>query len=130
MNKDLYKKFSQYVGLDNDPCVIPDPAPVKADSDFNKILESIFSVDPRSGLPMSDIQYYMSPNGDPAIRDWLINNLLKPRASASGSTIDGAYDDLVHEMSRGITESVDDYRDRIYKIGQEAKEFIESEKKD
>ena len=51
MNKDLYNKFSQYVGLDNDPCVIPDPIPVHGDSDFDKILESIFSVDPRSGFP-------------------------------------------------------------------------------
>lgn len=130
MNKSEYIKFSQFVGLDNDPCIIPDPAPVKDDSDFQRVLDAIFSVDPVSGLPISDISYYMSPNGDPVIRDWLMNNLLKPRASASGQTLDGDYDDVIKEFSRGVDESVDSYRERMFNIRKEAQSYIDSHKND
>lgn len=126
MNKSEYIKFSQYVGLDNDPCLIPDPSPVKSESDFDRILNEIFSVDPVSGLPMSDIQYYLSPNGNPQVREWLMNNLLKPRANSSGQSLDGVTDDMIHEFSRRVDESLDDYALRLSNIRDEAKKFIES----
>lgn len=126
MNKSEYIKFSQYVGLDNDPCLIPDPAPVKSESDFDRILNEIFSVDPVSGFPMSDIQYYLSPNGNPQVREWLMNNLLKPRASFSGQSLEGVTDDMIHEFSRRVDESLDDYALRLSNIREEAQKFIES----
>lgn len=130
MNKNVYIKFSQYVGLDNDPCLIPDPAPVKSESDFDRILNEIFSVDPVSGLPMSDLQYYLSPNGNPQVREWLMNNLLKPRAASSGKSLDGVTDDMIHEFSRGVDESLDDYASRLSNIRDEAQKFVDSLKDD
>ena len=130
MNKSEYIKFSQYVGLDNDPCLIPDPVPVKSDSDFDRILNEIFSVDPVSGLPMSDIQYYLSPNGNPQVREWLMNNLLKPRAASSGQSLDGVTDDMIHEFSRGVNESLDDYASRLSNIRDEAQKFVDSLKEE
>ena len=126
MNKSEYIKFSMYEGLDNDPCIIPDPVPVKSESDLDRILDTIFDVDPVSGLPFTDIQYYLSPNGNPEVRDWLSNNLLKPRSDASGKSLDGVSDDLIHEFSRGVNESIDDYRERIFNIRKEAQDFINS----
>lgn len=130
MNKKDYKLFSQYKGLDNDPCVIPDPAPVKSDSDFDRILNTIFAVDPRSGFPMTDLVYYLSPNGDPQVREWLVNNLLQPRATASGKPLADVTDDMIHEFSRKPDESLDDYAGRISSIRQEAIDFLNSHKKD
>lgn len=130
MNKSEYIKFSQYEGLDNDPCIIPDPAPVKSDSDYDKILEQIFSVDPVSGLPMSDIQYYLSPNGNPTVREWLMNNLLKPRSVSSGKSIEGVTDDMIHEFSRRVDESLESYVGRISNIRQEAIDYINAHKDD
>lgn len=130
MNKKEYKLFSQYKGLDNDPCAIPDPAPVKPDSDLDRILEQIFSVDPVSGLPRTDIVYYLSPNGDPQVREWIMNNLLKPRASSSGKSIDGVTDDMIHEFSRGVDESLESYVGRINNIRQEAIDYINAHKED
>lgn len=130
MNKSEYIKFSQYVGLDNDPCLIPDPAPIMSESDFDRILNEIFSVDPVSGLPMSDIQYYLSPNGNPQVREWLMNNLLKPRSASSGRSLDGVTDDMIHEFSRGVDESLDDYASRLNNIRDEAQKFMDSLKEE
>ena len=128
MNKKEYKLFSQYIGLDNDPCTIPDPVPVKSDSDFDRILSTIFEVDPVSGLPMTDIAYYLSPNGDPQVREWLVNNLLQPRATASGKSLDGVTDDMIHEFSRLPDESLDSYASRISSIRQEAIDYLNAHK--
>ena len=128
MNKKDYKLFSQYRGLDNDPCAIADPAPVKSDSDFDRILSTIFAVDPVSGLPMTDIVYYLSPNGDPQVREWLVNNLLQPRATASGKSIEGVTDEMIFEFSRKPDESLENYAGRIASIRQEAIDYINAHK--
>ena len=128
MDKRLYKYLSQIQAMDNDPCVIVPDKEIRSDSDLDRVLSSIFEVDPKSGLPMSDVQYYLSPNGNPQVREWLINNLMKPRRDAGQYSIDNLTDDMIVEFSRGVGESIEDYRDRLHNLGVEAKTNYEKYK--
>ena len=66
--------------------------------------------------PRGDIQYWMSSEGNPQIKQWLENNLLKPRAKQSGSSIEGVTDDMIVEMSRKSGESPEAYASRLASV--------------
>lgn len=128
MDKSLYKLYSMVQATDNDPCFVePDPE-VRSESDLQRVLDSIFTVDEKTGLPRTDIQYYLSGNGNPSVKEWLKNNLMKPRADKLRSSVEGVTDDLMFEFSRHADESIDDYRDRLFNLGEEAKQFAEANK--
>lgn len=95
---------------------VVDPEYVPSASQLDEILKDIFSVDPESGLPRGDLAYYLSPDGNPTVKAWLENNLLKPRAARVGSSIEGVTDDMLAEYSRGKDESVSDYAARLRSI--------------
>lgn len=123
MRKDwnIVKNFAAAQGLDfvetnfpKDPEVEFDNSPLKA------ILDEIFAVDEVSGLPKGDIQYYMSANGNPQVKQWLENNILKPRMTEN-SSIDGLTDDMIVEFSQRKDESLADYSERIKGIYNDAK---------
>lgn len=130
MDKKFAYMFAIYSGIDTKIDVSkyePElPEPVKSDSEIDFILKEIFSVDPRTGLPMGDIAYYLSPDGNPAVKDWLVNNLLKPRSGGNEFNPD-LTDDLIVEMSRQHNESVDDYSSRLMGIYDDAKQFYDNE---
>ena len=89
-----------------------DPEPEVDETMLKNMLDEIFTVDENSGFPIGDIQYYLSPNGNPLVRQWLENNLLKPRMS-SGSSMAEISDDLRVEFSRGSDESLADWQNRL-----------------
>ena len=128
MNRESFKNHSMIMALDNDPCIIPDEPFVDDNSEIANILREIFAVDDRTGLPQGEISYYLSPDGNPQIKEWLLNNLMRERSISVGSSIDGVNDDMLEEFSRRPNESFGDFRKRIYDIGLEAKKFIESQK--
>ena len=130
MDKRLFKLYSMVQASDNDPCFVePDPE-VRTESDLQRLLDSIFSVDEKTGLPRSDIQYYLSPNGNPTVRDWLINNLMKPRADQLRTSVEGVTDDMLFEFTRQPGEEIDDYCQRIYNLGAEAKAFADANREE
>lgn len=90
-----------------------DPEYVPTDSDMDRILKEIFSVDDKNGFPIGDLAYYLSPDGNPQIKAWLENNLLKPRAASLGSSVDGVTDDMLAEYSRKSGESAESYVTRL-----------------
>lgn len=92
---------------------VVDPDYVASDSEFDRILKEIYSVDEKTGLPMGDLAYYLSPDGNPQVKTWLENNLLKPRAVAAGSSIEGVTDDMIAEFSRGNDETPAAYASRL-----------------
>ena len=96
------------------------------DSQMKRVLDEIFAVDPESGLPKGDIQYWLSSEGNPQIKQWLENNLLKPRVKSSGTSIEGVTDDMIVEMSRKSGESADAYSARLASIYESAKAEYES----
>ena len=124
MDKKLAKYFACYKNLDlseegrNFPV---DPKPEKVNSTLQEVLDEIFSVDPNTGFPKGDIQYYMSSDGNPQVKQWIENNLLQPRVSSGSSTPEGVTDDMIVEMSRIKGESVSDYQHRLISIYDSAK---------
>ena len=121
MKKELYSNMSLFSGIVNPrPEVHETPVIDVLNSSLDSVLNEIFSVDERTGLPKGDIQYYLSKDGNPEIKAWLENNLLKPRAVSSGSSIDDVSDDLIYEMSRHADESSEDYLARLSSIRDEA----------
>ena len=124
MDKSLAKYFACYKGLDlsdegrNIPVY---PVPEVIDSPLQSILDEIFAVDPLTGLPKGDIQYYMSSEGNPQVKQWIENNLLQPRVISGSSTTEGVTDDMIAEMSRMKGESVSDYQNRLISIYDSAK---------
>lgn len=92
---------------------VVDPEYVPTDSEMDNILKEIYSIDERTGLPNGDLSYYLSPDGNPQIKQWLENNLLKPRAVRVGSSVEGVTDDMLAEFARQKDESSSDYAVRM-----------------
>lgn len=129
MDKSLAKYFACYKGLDLSDAgrnVPVDPKPEKVESSLQSVLDEIFSVDVNTGFPKGDIQYYMSSEGNPQVKQWIENNLLKPRVSSGSSTPEGVSDDLIVEMSRQKGESISDYQSRLISIYDSAKAEVEN----
>lgn len=125
MKKELYRHMSCIMATDNDNCLVPDEPYVEDNSEIARILREIFAVDERSGFPQGEIAYYLSPDGNPQIKEWLMNNLLRARGTSVGPMTEGVTDDMLAEFSRQPNETLDSYRERIYALGMEAKSEIE-----
>ena len=97
-----------------------DPVPQVDNSELKQVLDEIFSVDPVTGFPKGDIQYYMSADGNPMVKQWLETHLLKPRQS-SGQSMQGLTDDMIIEFSRIKGESIEDYQARLTSLYDSAK---------
>lgn len=125
MIKDI-KNMSMYLGCDPiyvSPVVDPEYVPIE--DDMQRVLREIYTVDEVTGVPQGDLVYYLSPNGNPQVKEWLVNNLLKPRAAAQGSSVEGVTDDMLAEFAKGRDESPTQYRDRLNSIYQQATADIE-----
>lgn len=121
MKKDLWKYLSLFNGIINPHPEVPEEVePDSVSSELDNIINEIFSVDPKTGLPKGDLQYYMSADGNPEVKAWLEENLLKPRSVASKSSMEDVTDDLIAEMTRNVDESSDDYVARLASIRDEA----------
>lgn len=92
---------------------VVDPEFVPSDSEFDRILKEIYSVDEKTGLPKGDLAYYLSPDGNPQVKAWLETHLLKPRSVERGSSIEGVTDDMIAEFSRGSDETPAGYASRL-----------------
>lgn len=128
MKKELYKGISLFAGIINPHEEdFPEDIPELSKSDLELVLDEIFSVDERTGLPKGDIQYYLSKDGNPSVKSWLETNLLMPRSVSTGSSVEGVTDDLIFEMSRKADESFEEYALRLDNIRNEAVENSKSD---
>ena len=130
MDKRLWKLFAvyQHIQQHDSNGSEPDPEYKLSESNLDDIIREIFSVDPISGFPKGDIQYYLSKDGNPDVKRWIENNLLTPRVVTGQSTPEGVTDDMIAEMSRQSGESVEDYSSRLQSIYAECQEIIEAAK--
>lgn len=127
MKKELASKFAFLASVSSNlvPVEFVDEDFVSSpESQFDIILNEIFSVDPVSGLPKGDIAYYLSENGNPQVREWIKNNLLQPRAVLTGADPSKVSDDLIAEFSRGVDETNEVYASRLASIRSEAEDNI------
>lgn len=112
MKKNLFYKFACFKGLTNEKEYPEAPEYVPDDSQIMNVLNEIFAVDPATGLPRGDIAYYLSPNGNPTVKEWLMNNLMRPKFGVQARN-NNLTDDMIAEFSRGFDESVDAYASRM-----------------
>lgn len=112
MNKNLFSKFACYSGLKDDFIYPEAPEYVPDESQLMTILNEIFAVDPATGLPRGDIAYYLSADGNPTVKQWLMNNLMCPKFGLKARNED-LTDDQIAEFSRGADESIDSYASRL-----------------
>lgn len=121
MKKELFSKMSMFQGLSViEPTQNVDPDYVMPDSDLDRVLREVFSIDERSGLPMQDISYVCSPNGNPQVKEWLLNNLMKA-GKVQGEKRDQITDDMIAEFSKRADESSEDYALRLCGMYDSAK---------
>lgn len=127
MDKSLAFKFSQFSGLCPDTLSNPleDEEPEVMNDELQIVLNEIFAVDPVTGVPKGDIAYYLSADGNPQVKEWIMNNLLQPRAVQSGSSIEGLTDDLIAEFGRQSGEDFESYAARLDGIRAEAQKNID-----
>lgn len=128
MRRDI-SNMSMFQGCDNvDNNFVIDPEYVPTDSEFDRILKEIYSVDDSTGLPKGDLVYYLSPDGNPQVKAWLENNLLKPRAAKLGSSVEGVTDDMLAEYMKGSDESSNAYVERLRGIYESTSKEIQEYK--
>lgn len=133
MDRDLGLDFAQYAGLCRDVDYdepVPELENVVMTSQLKEVLDEIFSVDPETGNPRGDIQYFLSKDGNPQVKAWLESNLLAPRRSDTGYNSKQFDDDLIAEFGRNDGESIKDYSARLASLRDEAmKNYEELTKK-
>ena len=127
MNKSFASHFSCYQGLcfPDEVEFVEDKLPDLTQGKLQEVLDEIFSVDPISGFPRGDIQYFLSKDGNPQVKAWLESNLLQPRAQRNGTSIDGVTDELIAEFAKNPNEDFESYATRIASIRDEAMANIE-----
>lgn len=121
MNRKFAKYFSHFQGVNL--ATFDEHIEKEVESTYNpldEVLKEIFTVDPRSGLPRGDIQYFLSKDGNPQVKAWLETNLLQPRVANGMADPAKVSDDLIVEMSRRSDETTDSYAARIMGIYDEA----------
>lgn len=129
MKRVVLKKLANYEYCDDSLYYVePVPAYEYTESDLDAVLKEVFSVDPVSGFPRGDIQYWLSKDGNPMVKDWLTNNLLAPRAKQTGTSVEGVTDELIVEMSPRAGESLSDYQHRLIAIYDEARSQLNEPK--
>lgn len=121
MDRSFLESLSLYDGVSfNDLKLDEDIVFDRSISELDSIINEIFSVDKVTGLPKGDLQYYLSKDGNPAVKDWLEHNLIMPRSNVGSSTGEDVTDDLIYEFSRKPDESIEGYAFRLQQIRDEA----------
>lgn len=125
--------FGIYKGLENISYVSPKVEPV-IESDVrakdDDILDIIFSIDPRTGLPCGSISQFLSDKTNPQVREYIAQNVLvdlpdnafsAPELAASKVTREVGDDFLIYCLRRG-DETIEDYESRV-------SSFLDSQRK-
>ena len=121
MKRSVLQKLAQFEFCDKSVFYVePTPKYELNENDLDAVLKEVFSVDPVSGFPKGDIQYWLSKDGNPMVKDWLTNNLLSPRAKLTGTSVEGVTDELIAQMAHRSGESLSDYQKRLTSIYDEA----------
>lgn len=93
------------------------------------MFDNIFAVDPRTGLPSCDVAVFMSENTSPEIKQFIAANLMREHIGEVDVHIsDGIDDDVVAELTRGVTEGSAAYRGRVYKFLENERKKIDSDR--
>lgn len=97
---------------------LPEFAPVE--NNENPLLDIVYSVDEKTGLPVGDLSFYMSNKTSPEVRQFIIDNLMQPCTHVNG--IELSEEDALFDMIRERGESQEAYLARMKKYVEDLKD--------
>lgn len=91
---------------------------------YEELLDMIYCIDPRTGMPKGDLAVFLNGDANPEIRDFIQKNLMMemPTGDGQGLVMNDALrnsftknitDDDIAEFSRNANETSDEYAKRI-----------------
>lgn len=83
------------------------------ESNDNPLLDIVYSVDEKTGLPVGDLSFYMSNKTSPEVRQFIIDNLMQPCSHVNG--IELSEEDALFDMVRERGETQESYLARMKK---------------
>lgn len=83
------------------------------ESNDNPLLDIVYTVDEKTGLPIGDLSFYMSKNTSPEVRQFIIDNLMQPCSHVNG--IELSEEDALFDMVRERGETQESYLARMKK---------------
>ena len=90
---------------------LPEFAPVE--NNDSPLLDIVYSVDEKTGLPVGDLSFYMSNKTSPEVRQFIIDNLMQPCNHVDG--IELSEEDSLFDMVRERGETQEAYLSRMKK---------------
>lgn len=134
MKENAFKRFDysrRFTEVDHDIPVpeeeIPDDG---CKSPQDSLLSIIYGRDERTGLPIGDLQYYVSDKANPQIKEFILANLMNDVTAAQNVAAKyNISDDDLLALSRQKDESFADYAERLNTSIQRDKWLMDEYKK-
>lgn len=106
---------------------VPSPVEEKEVIDINNPSDSfirlVYSNDPVYNVPRGDLQYLVSDKANPAVKQWILDNIMIDTSGAATPVAPkGISDDDIALLARRSHESVKDYAERVNSFLNENKE--------
>lgn len=108
--------YRQLQSIDIPDMIVPEFEESENVDPQQSLFNLVFSVDPDTLLPVGDIAMLLSDKVHPDVKNFITLNLQKPlslenEASGKFASLD---DDVLVELTRGNTESIESYRSRVF----------------
>lgn len=85
-------------------------------SDKENLFAQIYAVNPTTGLPDGDVAVFMNSNTSPQVRDFIVNELMRPDGTEKATHFDGLSDDELYALSRQHGEDIQAYKLRMFNV--------------
>lgn len=96
------------------------PAYPSVENKDNPLLDIVYGVDEKTGLPVGDLSFYMSNKTSPEVRQFIIDNLMQPCTHVNG--IELTEEDALFDMIRERDETQEAYLARMKKYVEDIKD--------
>lgn len=97
-----------------EPCEILLQEVEKVTSPQDSLLELVYQIDQRTGLPIGDLQYLVSDKANPQVKEFILANLMQDVSAAKNIAANYKMsDDDILALSMNKGESVEDYVARL-----------------
>jgi len=117
------RNFSHTDGIEGVVAVVPKESVVIAADERTKICEMIFTPDARTRLPSSDIGVYLNSQTPQVVKDYILDNIYGDTHRSIESK--GVDDATLHELTRGKSETIDDYALRVTSFMNRQKKSVD-----
>lgn len=117
--KEVYKfRFAERLELIEKgfvPPVISDDLPVQESKDPNEsFIKMVYTIDERTKLPTGDIHYLVTDDVNPALKEYVLKNLMFDTSSIANPPLpDGVPDDVAVALARDSREDTPTYIQRL-----------------